>query len=504
MDLMTRRRAIMGMPSGKDYTVSGNVVSVSNALAKNAKSLVVSFSPQQNGSGDPSPNNIRPITGYNDIGVVRTGKNVFGGEDMADNITTNLSSATKNTTNKTVSFGYNAGSALATVISGGFFKPNTVYTLIFSALNATIARSNMMVAYTDGTSSIIGMTKTNEKETLRFVTNSSKSVSYIGLQRQGGTTVLYYEECGIFVGNVDASAFEPYISPVTANVHVGGAGKNKLNPATTSLTNSTVFGLAVTWSSDGVLHFSGTWTGATANSVRVLDVDPNVRSLAVKGFSTGHVSLRWQNGEDRIVADFTSMTNGSTYDITVWPMVYEGTAPTTYEPYSLFGGTVDLVSGECVVDKACMIFNGTQSIGLTNWRPNDASVGWLYRQEITPNINPTQIEYTNIDQYGLYCDTLKVEPYAGYGGYEGLYSGTKPFISVLGGSAWGIGMRMNETSLTTASAINAWLAAHPTTVVYPLATPITYQLTPSQLALLKGNNTVYSNEGSISLTYVGK
>lgn len=30
------------------------------------------------------------------------------------------------------------------------------------------------------------------------------------------------------------------------------------------------------------------------------------------------------------------------------------------------------------------------------------------------------------------------------------------------------------------------------------------QLTPSQLAMLKGNNTVYSNEGAISLTYVGK
>ena len=46
--------------------------------------------------------------------------------------------------------------------------------------------------------------------------------------------------------------------------------------------------------------------------------------------------------------------------------------------------------------------------------------------------------------------------------------------------------------------------ATPTTgaqVVYTLATPITFQLTPTQLAMLERNNTIWADEGEISLTY---
>lgn len=41
------------------------------------KELIVNLEPKQSGSGDPSPSNVRPITGYDGVTVTRTGKNLI-------------------------------------------------------------------------------------------------------------------------------------------------------------------------------------------------------------------------------------------------------------------------------------------------------------------------------------------------------------------------------------------------------------------------------------------
>lgn len=60
-------------------TVSGPVVHVTDALARPAQSIIVTILPIQSGSGDPSPDNVRPISG-------RTGANVYVSptENVAD------------------------------------------------------------------------------------------------------------------------------------------------------------------------------------------------------------------------------------------------------------------------------------------------------------------------------------------------------------------------------------------------------------------------------------
>ena len=63
--------------SGELKTVSGNPFSVSDALAKPAESLVIEILPQQSGSGDPSPDNVRPISGFTGCNVQRAGKNLL-------------------------------------------------------------------------------------------------------------------------------------------------------------------------------------------------------------------------------------------------------------------------------------------------------------------------------------------------------------------------------------------------------------------------------------------
>ena len=50
-------------------TVSGTMVHITDALAKAALSVLVDIDPVQAGSGDPSPDNVRPITGWTGVNV---------------------------------------------------------------------------------------------------------------------------------------------------------------------------------------------------------------------------------------------------------------------------------------------------------------------------------------------------------------------------------------------------------------------------------------------------
>lgn len=54
----------------------------------------------------------------------------------------------------------------------------------------------------------------------------------------------------------------------------------------------------------------------------------------------------------------------------------------------------------------------------------------------------------------------------------------------------------------TLATFNAYFNVHPATIVYPLETPYTIQLTPQQLQLLKGNNALWSTTGDTSLAYI--
>ena len=58
------------------FSVSGNPVTC-NPVEDYPLSAVVTLEPKQAGSGDPSPDNVRPISGYDSLSVTRCGKNLF-------------------------------------------------------------------------------------------------------------------------------------------------------------------------------------------------------------------------------------------------------------------------------------------------------------------------------------------------------------------------------------------------------------------------------------------
>ena len=83
-------------------SVSGSIISINNALSSPVVDLTVGIEPVQSGTGDPSPTNVRPISGWTGCNVQRTGKNlccstvhgyVDGGSQNRININNNSESA---------------------------------------------------------------------------------------------------------------------------------------------------------------------------------------------------------------------------------------------------------------------------------------------------------------------------------------------------------------------------------------------------------------------------
>lgn len=65
-------------------SAQGAIASFTDGANVAVKSLVVNIDPVQEGSGDPSPDNIRPISGWSEVNVQRTGKNLLDDSNIRD------------------------------------------------------------------------------------------------------------------------------------------------------------------------------------------------------------------------------------------------------------------------------------------------------------------------------------------------------------------------------------------------------------------------------------
>ena len=149
---------------------------------------------------------------------------------------------------------------------------------------------------------------------------------------------------------------------------------------------------------------------------------------------------------------------------------------TTYLTRDIFGGYVDLISGKLVVDKAMVVFDGTQSDFGISVLSTFTQVSWSGYI----SIGSTPAKFIS--------DTFEFD---GTGGLGKIYASKDAPRMYFG----------MPTSITSPSEAQEWFRQHPTSVVYPLATPQTYQLTPQQVNTLVGTNNVWSEQGNIELSY---
>ena len=206
---------------------SGELIDITDGADGMAlKSVVVDIGAVQDGVGDPSSENIRAITGWKGTRITRTGKNMLGGDLLQDSLKYAITGGTDYPDSRYFSYAYNAAvQSNFTGLSGlskktfhghtypdSRFKPQTAYTLMFTVSKGSASNSNIYYVYTTSTSvdNLPNVSAANTKEMLRKVTSGAYTLSSLGKRAVIGRTNLYYDESGIFEGDVAASAFEPY------------------------------------------------------------------------------------------------------------------------------------------------------------------------------------------------------------------------------------------------------------------------------------------------------
>lgn len=147
---------------------------------------------------------------------------------------------------------------------------------------------------------------------------------------------------------------------------------------------------------------------------------------------------------------------------------------------TVYGGTFDFVSGKLTVTKAVKTLDGSETY---SWHNSGVAYTAIPGGIIT---NAT----TQYQRFVL-CDKLQSASWAERTTFENccgmLYGASYVFIKPSG--------------VANATEAKAWVAANNLQIVYELATPLEYDLSPQQIETLLGENNVWSDAGPITLTY---
>ena len=215
--------SVIVLPENAYYlkeSARANPLSITDGEELKCQSAVVTFTPKQSGSGDPSPENVRPISGWDSVGLTRTGNNVLNALSSFQFLKQNYygNNLVINETEKTANF--NA------VLSTGYygliqntspeyptyyeFKENTSYTFIFKA-DGNTDYLNIAVSFTDGTNTD-SFRKSNRDSDgyITYVSPSNKTVRSLYIGKYNGTSTFYYDTFCVMEGTHTRADFEPY------------------------------------------------------------------------------------------------------------------------------------------------------------------------------------------------------------------------------------------------------------------------------------------------------
>jgi len=397
-NMTSLRRLLMINSMGQrasEYEITGNPVSFNTNLSKPLKQMLIPFTPVQSGSGDPSPDNVRPITGWTGVNVYRTGVNLCGGKRFADELKARYPSATIDETNKTISFAYNASTTAGVYFPKVPFKENTQYTFVLAMKNDSVARPNLQIYYTDGTTTnLVDLSTTGTKETVVVTSTANKTILTLNKRSQGGTTVMYYDECGAFEGVVTATDYEPYVG-TTIPVAFPAVGKNLFDKAHPNIVYGNFdYNNNVVLESDQ--RYANVWIPCKPNTTYT--VSKVVSKRFVLGTSAETSLTNGSEIDSDVVTGYTKtslkITTGSDTN-TLWVYLFnsdagdtslqdildtlqieEGSSATAYEEFNntFYGGTLDLTTGELVRDWVMYDFNKNRTV----FDSGQASAGGTY------------------------------------------------------------------------------------------------------------------------------
>ena len=193
---------------------------------------------------------------------------------------------------------------------------------------------------------------------------------------------------------------------------------------------------------------------------------------------------------------YLRIISGATVDnVTFYPMlVYGSDAPTVYEPYhgntydislasagTVYGGTLDVVSGELTVDRAIV------DLGTLNWT-YESTLPRFYTSGLANNIRLLASNDDVVDGVSSMYKVVSFNNLYVTGKQNGTMAvSTTKAVSVI------------NTDYTDATSFKTAMSGQ--MFVYPLATPLTYQLSATEIKSLLGINNIWSDAGDVDVEY---
>lgn len=208
---------------------------------------------------------------------------------------------------------------------------------------------------------------------------------------------------------------------------------------------------------------AGNWGDSRNYTLSISDFQLEVGSSATsfEPYSNICPISGWTEANVTVKDDATSPTTTNTYTISF------SSAGTVY------GGTLDVLTGELVVDRVSI---------KGEWIQYASSNGYIAYQKGVPNPKGSN----------LLCNPIS-NMISKYGSFSSANM-DKNIIQLYHISG--------ESSVMAYMALQEDASDDDVELVYELATPQTYTLTATQIATLLGNNTIYADTGDISVEYV--
>ena len=366
----------------KDFPdLPASIVTVTDALAKPLNSLKVAITPVQSGSGDPSPDNIRPISGWTGANVTRCGKNIVHLKD-------------------------------ATRVANGTYRMLTV--------------SNELVSV-----SATGSVSSNS------IVNSSAM----------------REVCE----NRD-------LPPGTYSFSVANLDTN--NSAVT------LSSIRLALNDDTLINNGESFTLTSAKKIGYI-----TNSSQVTYNANTYIKFNLQIERSAQVSEYEPYT-GQDY-----PITFPSEAGTVY------GGTLDVTNGTLTVTDVIKTLSGDAS---EEW--SALSVEGAFFLENCFVGAPSDMK-TSANSPVCLCNMYKES--SSISNSSSMVEKANNVFCNQGRGEYYKRLFIKDTRFTDVNDFTQMLSSQNLKVVYPLATPITYQLTPTEVQMLLGTNNIWADTGDI-------
>lgn len=251
-------------------------------------------------------------------------------------------------------------------------------------------------------------------------------------------------------------------------------------------------GITYTLLNDGAIHFAG-----IPESIFGMTLATNNLSRFGKLVTSGKIFYDSGNNKTFIYP----FKLGEKVSETVYPQIEVGTTATSYEapmghrittltlPRTIYGGTVDAVTGEGQETRKLLTLDGTEK-WMVSGKFLDNKTDWYYVSSKIPNaVNAVPQKGNEICSHYPHADVAN--------------SNTVQGCAIVWGA---IRVRWGDTIPDDADAWKAYLAAQyaagtPVQIAYKLAEPVPFTVTGAQpISALSGANTVLTDADSVTVT----